>query len=690
MDILLLIGLLLTTSFQESACVFQSHSNDCQVVPRASLLKEQTSDVAFVLPNAKGSLVLGLLVSGSVLEANAIENASGIKLEGPRGDWPAPVIISIRSESGRSWRVSLDKKNVERLTALYAPPGRYELVISSPEFKDVRRDLSFVSGKPVKIGAILMQPRPVLSGRVIDGVTKVPLSGVALRSTDGEVLGFTGDDGDFRLDRSAVKTTVEVVAPGYGVRFVNVPDGTETLELPPVELAHGASLRLVITPEAWQPGGLTLTLSQIGSGFRTIRSQVVNEPATVRWDEIPGGGYNVRATGPGPLQQFAKIVELGSGEDREIRLEIRRTTIRFQTRMSDRPTPFARITISGGAFHASFDTGPEGERTEEIWQDGEFLVLSAAKESTSWHASVREITAGHDDTWRFDLPAGSIIGRVVDSQDGEPVVGAKITLSSVVDSVQMMRPAESDREGKFVFTGIETGPHTITVSHQAYTDSDPVQVLIQDRSDPPALTIRMSKGVTQNVRVVDWNGNPVAGAELFGVTASGEVRSRALSGVNGEVVVQVSTMTQSLIGVSPQGSLGTAPLSFMAGQSLTLVLLAPTVALQANVRMKDGQAVPGVRFLLRFNGQFLAAEIVARLEQRQEAPFVTDTSGHASLRGLPEGVYDVWPVSAAGNAPAAGDPVSILARPGTQIVDIVVAPPEGNVERRGGSTETGL
>lgn len=104
-------------------------------------------------------------------------------------------------------------------------------------------------------------------------------------------------------------------------------------------------------------------------------------------------------------------------------------------------------------------------------------------------------------------PAGSISGVVSDSLTLTPLAGVR---------VQMDRQSiTTDAQGRFAFENVEPGRHWVTATEERHAARGYVPVLVTSGKELSGVVLNLKLGGTISGRVVDDNGEPVAGASVL-------------------------------------------------------------------------------------------------------------------------------------------------------------------------------
>jgi uncharacterized GH25 family protein len=141
------------------------------------------------------------------------------------------------------------------------------------------------------------------------------------------------------------------------------------------------------------------------------------------------------------------------------------------------------------------------------------------------------------------MKTAGISGHVTNSE-GKPVAGAIVTVTAAGataggDGHRRGMQDESEPDGTFLVDGLDVGTYGITVAASGYRNVTPPPVTIANDSDVPSIDVRLDVGRTVRGRVLDSNGNAIAGA-MVTAAASGSAPSAAVaasSDVNGTFLV---------------------------------------------------------------------------------------------------------------------------------------------------------
>lgn len=119
---------------------------------------------------------------------------------------------------------------------------------------------------------------------------------------------------------------------------------------------------------------------------------------------------------------------------------------------------------------------------------------------------------------RPKAPPGSISGTVVSATSGEPLRKASVSLTRS-PGVPNLPIAVTDVQGRFSLTGLPAGQYTVSVERFGYlspsrAEIDKEIITVYDGQQVTGITIKLTPNGSISGRVLDDDGDPLAGAEV--------------------------------------------------------------------------------------------------------------------------------------------------------------------------------
>jgi hypothetical protein len=121
---------------------------------------------------------------------------------------------------------------------------------------------------------------------------------------------------------------------------------------------------------------------------------------------------------------------------------------------------------------------------------------------------------------------GRVTGRVTDATSAAPIIGARVTLTMVVDvpgGTFGRRPRQSvtGANGAFAFDGLEPGPYILNVDKTGFAsypdvlgDGLPDRLTVDANHEDPQLRIALKKGAVIAGRILNLTGEPQADLDV--------------------------------------------------------------------------------------------------------------------------------------------------------------------------------
>ncbi len=332
----------------------------------------------------------------------------------------------------------------------------------------------------------LLAEKRVLTGRVYDGETGKPLTGVGVMV--GQDVAVTDDQGHYQLDGIQEEFVVTVRVPGY-LPFVRA------------FTAGGWLAKNLALDIALQPNRLSGTVYDELSGLPVKGAVVVVDELSARTDargyyelERIMGQPELRVQMDGYLQwQGAVSTEENLVLSRPLNVVLVPNTVTAFVRDAETETAVAGavLTVEGGEVAAQ---GADGSYILRRVRRGALIAAQAR----GYHSSEQTFAGG--DTLVIDLRPRRVELLVSDAFSGRAISGAQVMGSTPV--------AETDKEGLITLYRLTPG-ETITVQAEGY---ETVKVPYTGQ-EQLAVSLRptLLRGVVRDAET----GQPLPGAQIY-------------------------------------------------------------------------------------------------------------------------------------------------------------------------------
>lgn len=583
--------------------------------------------------------------------------------------------------------------------------GRYTLYARRQGYADSESvKLQVAAGESLAEIELVLRPGESLVGRVIEKGSGNAVPGaivyVALGSgpmagmnpqdfvdgdpsaPPGSISTQSGEDGRFTLEGlTPGKVTVEVRTKDHApasLSRIDVPGG-EVI----VEVGRGGRVEGVVLDAAGNPvSGTQVILSGGAMGFGRQRVATSDANGFYEMDRVVPGAYQIMkmdsasAFGVGGMGTVA--VREGETTRHDFKPDATGAIVSGVVEREAKGVEGAMVILTGGSVGMrmttsdakgafSFDGLPPGKYTVSVQTD----ILGGGTTSESVTLEERQVLSD----LRLRLSSLALEGRVVDAETGKGIGFAQVilfdptvgTLSSLEEIVSHQRgQAITDAKGQFKISGLADGTFSLRVSAAGYAEET------REGVKPGAnLSIRLDPGAAFEVTVVGPDGEPVVGATVVAVDASGRETMafgmgglEAITNAQGVATLRLAPGRYAIIAESaglPSGSVDVD-----AGRGAAVVRLEQGGGIEIVVR-KAGQPVAGAQVALLDEA---GNPIVKRVSMGNflGSGATTDAAGRALREGLPPGR-----VTVVVTPPEGGTPVRktvTVPRAGTETVEI--------------------
>lgn len=575
--------------------------------------------------------------------------------------WPAPVTIDVVSDSG-NWTTQLGAATAAALRIFDVPRSVHTLRIRAPHHAEKVIQVPATG----KIAPVVLQHLPLISGTVIDRDNHQPIGGATVRA--GRLIATTDAAGLFRLEISGDwPSFVVAAAEGKGVVPVAVPHREAGVMLPPIVLSRAGTLHV-----AWvYVAPLTIEIHREAGGSDQVIAmrKVTAEVSEAEFLDLGAGDYRVLLRGAEPLEQYGAKVHIESGQDTP--LDIMNFPIPLELLVEKAGSPIGPATIdimhTTGKWsgHVAIDTS--GKAMTTLWQPGSFGVAVGVGPNAYFTTRRAENESAR---WTIDMPRRRITGTVERAGSASAVPNAIVSLSVHANGGTTALRTTTDDGGKFSFDSIVEGEHSIVASADGYQSARTSYIVAEEDADRD-LTIQLEPAAPVTLEVVDSRGVPVSGAAVLEPTANVDVET----GVDGHVVLSLVPRQRTLIYVVPrEGSFAIAHVQPSSTDPIVSRIVVPPGSATITLIAEPATQLPTVNLVARYNGDPIPPPVIDAF-YRMQRTFFRISNGAGTLRSLPVGFYEFWPIFSLQDAP------STLAGLGPPpAVRVAVQPGENRVE----------
>jgi hypothetical protein len=475
---------------------------------------------------------------------------------------------------------------------------------------------------------------------------------------------------------------LRVEAFGRASHMVDVPKIVADVDLP-IVLSTGGTVAVTLAPP--------LGKERVQWEMRRILDDVKDEK--VRFGEIApgqsritiegmdGGLYRIVVLGEGPLQRFAAPVRVIEGITVETTVEIEPARLELEVLRGGKPFNGAEVELvfrdGPAVWRSKLSVDEKGQRTEEIWQRGDYLAAVS-----SWIDSQR-LDGDETIDWKMEVPDRIIRGRVTDATTGQPLSNAFVSLALSVDGNDSTESALSSADGTYEFKMMRAGTYFLSAQSDGYEELKTASALLAEETvlETRDLSMRIASGPT--VRAVNAAGMALPSVLVFVATPIG-VRFAGVTKDDGRMTLGISADERGVAYVVPRsGSFGMARFAATreSGSEEVVVTVGDgNATLEVQAASTDGDPIGGMAFLVRVDGILLPVEVKEALSRYQGLPSATDANGRLLLTHIPPGRYEIWPLAnradylaiTSGTPPPA--PVNVAVTPGRHVAKLTFKP----------------
>lgn len=546
------------------------------------------------------------------------------------------VVITDGRGGANRWRFTSTQGELASIKTIAAPPGEFRITVRAAHYRETTMDL-----KPH--ARLVLRRLPVISGKVLTAKGE-PVASASVQPIENCVTVF---DGSFRCEAREWPAVLIITRGEMPSHVVAMESPERDTELGEIRMSRGGRLKLSIDAPA---PNVTVQLFRDLDAKPAVeivqRSVRTHETSAI--ENLDPGSYRLLIRGSRPLQQHGMRLTIKDGDnDQQIAVEHSELTLRVLA--GSQPESDATITLKNldGRWIGTLSTDDEGSITEPLWQAGTFTAAVQPKESAVPFLDHREFSAAEKQQWTIQLPSARIEGHVLD-ESGAVVAGAGVHLTTDDGDTNTAVRTIADAEGHYRFDRVRAGAQTLTAEADGYLPSDTAQFRVLESEVVHAADLTVRHGQTKNVEIVDRRGIPLPNAALLEVVDNVLVSSVA-SGGDGRAAVQVPASGSAILFIVPvTGSFAVHRISAIDrdSKSIRVAVSDPTAVLSLKTETTEHEAVRGVHFLVRYEGEIIPFDVLMQFAQRFGIVFETGADGTARIANLPPGLYELWPYAA--------------------------------------------
>lgn len=431
---------------------------------------------------------------------------------------------SVMMMGGPGKRTVTDSNGEYVLEAL--EPSDTNIEVSHAKYLGTRKEIA-PKGREVRLDVQLT------TGNRVSGVV-VTESGAPVPEAEVEAMAGAGAFRSARADANGA-FTFDSLAPGR-YRFTAQKYGFSEARVDDYDTSAGTPLRLVMRSGATIYGQVRgLSSEELQSAAVEARgSDGAYSSATVD----PSGNFKMEGAPTGTVRVSAAVsrnfssrrtsqpqtINIAAGESQNIVLEFRfDTVIRGRVIRNNRPLAGANVSFmpkrgSANQTASTTSTDEQGNYSVSGLEEGEYSVNVIDMQRFSPYQTTYDVRGSA--TFDIDYTTSSLRGRVTDSETGDPLNNARVTIRATnSDAMRGERAAATDVNGTFVFDTVAPGTYTISADKQGFGNH--VTELTIGESSPPELDFKLSKNSGVTLKVVDGRDGRVLTAVAYVYDQSG-------------------------------------------------------------------------------------------------------------------------------------------------------------------------
>ncbi|HEY0144088.1 MAG TPA: carboxypeptidase regulatory-like domain-containing protein [Thermoanaerobaculia bacterium] len=531
---------------------------------------------------------------------------------------------------------------------------------------------------------------PPVRGTVVQKDDGSPVAGATIEDQQGQLRAVTAGDGtfEFRLPMTS-REFLTVRAHGLATTRVPLPRTEGRITLPPIELSRGATVTIALKGDAARVRRIVLQHTGRGTNERIERDVPVEKDASeVVLRDVAPGAYRIVARGTEPLEAAGTRVTIEPAGHGNAVISIKPFVLTLHVRHGKRAVPGASVTFEGNDTGAlgEVTTNADGTVAARMFQGGQWFLVTETRELQQPYLSSATLEADENEEWTVEIPAKRIHGTVRDAATGKPVgeVAVDVTFHSRHNGepISGSYSAMTDAAGSYELTGVREGRYLLTFRHEHYRPSETLDFRVEEWDESVERNTTLEKQAQAiRVRVIDATGTPLPRTSVIVTPLPAHPTAARHYQTNGEGEVALDTIHGPVIAFAVPGdaSFGLVRIEprRTGDDPIALRVLNPSSNLFVRVVTKDGIPLQQLRLVMRWDGWMIPPSVIRLLERQPGHQLSTGADGRIVLRGVPAGMYELWPyrsVEEAEDIVTAGGkaPISLNVAPGETRVTVTV------------------
>ncbi len=382
------------------------------------------------------------------------------------------------------------------------PEGSAKLEILAAGFQPKSQTESLKVGEETAL-KIHLEGNAAIAGKIIDGVSKIPLKRAKIQIEGTEIQSQADDDGKFHIEGLPQGgQTLHVLMAGFPAKDQQVELTAENTTDVTVPLTgQGMLSGVVLQANNEQPlSGTKVEL--MGTGH----SAVSNGEGVFVIRQVPTGKGELKFSAPGFAgKRLELIVEVNEHSQRILLLGAGILAGTVSSKSDGKPIPGATVRIEGAGVSAF--TNKDGQFSLPSTPVGPVTVIVSAPGYRTVKYD-KFIETGGPTLLEAQLEGGAALaGTVIDGTTGKPFPNAEIEVSTYP------KPLRTDEAGMFKVEGAKAGPTTITVKATGMKP-EKVTITLEPSKESKQEIKLMGDAELQGTLTDGLTGKPISQADL--------------------------------------------------------------------------------------------------------------------------------------------------------------------------------